>query len=62
MENDPDGRAALHLIRATIEEHCPPGVLMSEEQVNGHYGPTLLGEAEAISRAIVETVARLSRK
>ncbi|MGT2467444.1 hypothetical protein ACVOMV_25045 [Mesorhizobium atlanticum] len=58
--NDPDCRAALQLIRATIEEHCPPGVLMSEEQVNGHYGPMLLDEAEALSRAIVETVNRLS--
>jgi hypothetical protein len=53
-------RAALQLIRETIEEHCPPGVLMSEEQVNGQYGPTLLGEAEALSAAIVATVQRLS--
>ena len=53
-------RAALRLIRATIEEHCPPGVLMSEEQVNGHYGPTVLDEAEALSVAIVATVERLS--
>ncbi|MDX8454056.1 hypothetical protein RFM98_14940 [Mesorhizobium sp. VK9D] len=60
MENDPDCRAALRMIRATIEEHCPPGVLMSEEQVNGHYGPTLLDEAEALSVAIVATVERLS--
>ncbi|AZO04598.1 hypothetical protein [Mesorhizobium sp. M2A.F.Ca.ET.043.02.1.1] len=60
MKNDPDCRAALRMIRATIQEHCPPGVLMSEEQVNGHYGPTLLGEAEALSVAIVATVERLS--
>ena len=60
MKSDLDCRAALQLIRATIEEHCPPGVLMSEEQVNGNYGPTLLGEAEAICRAIVATVERLS--
>lgn len=53
-------RAALRLIRATIEEHCPPGVLMSEEQVNGRYGPSLLDEAEALSVAIVATVERLS--
>ncbi|WFP65737.1 MULTISPECIES: hypothetical protein [unclassified Mesorhizobium] len=53
-------RAALRMIRATIEEHCPPGVLMSEEQVNGHYGPRLLDEAEALSVAIVATVERLS--
>ncbi|TIR24045.1 MAG: hypothetical protein E5X34_13405 [Mesorhizobium sp.] len=60
MKNDPDCRAALQLIRATIEDHCPPGVLMSEDQVNGHYRPSLLGEAEAICRAIVATVERLS--
>lgn len=29
------------------EEYCPPGALMSEDQVNGHYGPTLIDEAEA---------------
>jgi hypothetical protein len=43
------------MIRATIEEHCPPGVLMSEDEVNGHYGPELFAEAEAISAAIVKT-------
>ncbi|CDX39158.1 conserved hypothetical protein [Mesorhizobium sp. ORS 3359] len=59
-ENDSDCRAVLQMIRTTIEEHCPPGVLMSEEQVNGHYGPTLLDEAEALSVAIVATVERLS--
>ncbi|CDX26605.1 conserved hypothetical protein [Mesorhizobium plurifarium] len=62
MFNDPQGRQALRLIRATIEEHCPPGVLMSEDQVNGHYGPTLLGEAEALAAAIVTTVQRLTQK
>ncbi|TGV64934.1 hypothetical protein EN803_33200 [Mesorhizobium sp. M2D.F.Ca.ET.160.01.1.1] len=58
MKNDPECRAALRMIRATIEEHCPPGVLMSEEQVNGHYGPSVLDEAEALS--VVATVERLS--
>ncbi|WP_081738805.1 hypothetical protein [Mesorhizobium ciceri] len=52
-------RAALTLIRRTIEEHCPPGVLPSEEAVNGLYGPGLMDEAEAISVAIVVTVERL---
>ncbi|WP_245467077.1 MULTISPECIES: hypothetical protein [unclassified Mesorhizobium] len=33
---------------------------MSEEQVNGHYGPTLLDEAEALAAAIVATVEWLS--
>ncbi|RWN30110.1 MAG: hypothetical protein EOR97_17205 [Mesorhizobium sp.] len=54
-----DCRAALTLIRRTIEEHCPPGVLASEEMVNGLFGPELMDEAEAISAAIVATVARL---
>ncbi|WP_032808701.1 hypothetical protein [Mesorhizobium sp. WSM1293] len=52
-------RAALTLIRRTIEEHCPPGVLPSEEMVNGLYSPELMGEAEAIAAAIVATVAKL---
>lgn len=52
-------RAALTLIRRTIEEHCPPGVLPSEEMVNGVYGPELMDEAEAISAAIVATIERL---
>ncbi|AZV21585.1 hypothetical protein EJ079_22365 [Mesorhizobium sp. M7A.F.Ce.TU.012.03.2.1] len=34
-------RAALTLIRRTIEEHCTPGVLPSEEMINGLYGPGL---------------------
>lgn len=59
MKNDPDCRAALRLIRETIEDHCPPGVLPSEEAVNGIYGPGLLDEAEALPAAIVATVERL---
>lgn len=59
MRNDPEGRAALRMIRATIEEHCPPGVLPSEEAVNGIYGPGLLDEAEALAKAVVATVERL---
>ncbi|AID29271.1 hypothetical protein [Mesorhizobium jarvisii] len=59
MKNDPEGRAALRLIRETVEEHCPPGVLPSEEAVNALYGPGLMGEAEAIAAAIVATVAKL---
>ncbi|WP_158614551.1 MULTISPECIES: hypothetical protein [Mesorhizobium] len=46
MKIDPEGRAALRLIRETIEEHCPPGV----------YGPTSHGEAEALARAVVLSV------
>ncbi|MBZ9922845.1 hypothetical protein LB579_34915 [Mesorhizobium sp. BR1-1-7] len=52
-------RAALTLIRRTIEDHCPPGVLSSEEMVNGLYGLDLMGEAQAIAAAIVATVERL---
>ncbi|KAA3452267.1 hypothetical protein C7I87_02450 [Mesorhizobium sp. SARCC-RB16n] len=37
--------AALTIIRRTIEEHCPPGVLPCEEMVNGLYGPGLMDEA-----------------
>jgi hypothetical protein len=48
-------RAALALIRRTIEENCPPGVLPSEEMVNGLYGPELIHEAEALATAIVAT-------
>jgi hypothetical protein len=59
MKNDPEEREALRLIRHTIEEHCPPGVLPSEEAVNGLYGPGLMDEAEAIAAAIVATVERL---
>ncbi|WP_027167310.1 hypothetical protein [Mesorhizobium sp. WSM3224] len=53
-------RTALTLIRRTIEEHCPPGVLPSEEMVNGLYGPELIHEAEALATAIVATVDKLT--
>ncbi|MER9164416.1 hypothetical protein [Mesorhizobium sp. M0715] len=61
VDEDRSGRmpGALTLIRRTIEEHCPPGVLPSEEMVNGLYGPELMDEAGAISAAIVATVERL---
>lgn len=52
-------RAALTLIRRTIEENCPPGVLPSEEMVNGLYGPGLMDEAEAIAAAILSTIDKL---
>jgi hypothetical protein len=54
-----DCRAALRLIRMAIEETCPPGVLPSEEAVNGLYGPEPIHEAEALATAIVATVERL---
>jgi len=60
MKNDPECRAALRMIRATIEAPARLPAVMSEEQVNGHYGPSVLDEAEALSVAIVATVERLS--
>ncbi|RUU67256.1 hypothetical protein EOD03_36025 [Mesorhizobium sp. M7A.T.Ca.TU.009.01.1.2] len=53
-------RAALTLIRRTIEDHCPPGVLPSEEAVNCLYGPELMHEAAALATAIVKTVDKLT--
>ena len=52
-------RAALTLIRRTIEDHCPPGVLPSEEMVNGLYEPGLMCEAEALAAAIVATIDQM---
>ncbi|ESX46912.1 hypothetical protein NLY43_02995 [Mesorhizobium sp. C416B] len=52
-------RAALTLIRRTIEDHCPPGVLPSEEAVNGLYGAGLMDEAEALAAAIVATIDQM---
>ncbi|MER9829142.1 hypothetical protein NKJ51_12245 [Mesorhizobium sp. M0134] len=56
-----DARNCLSLIRMVIEEKCPPGVLPSEEAVNGLYGPLPIHEAEALAKAIIETVERLTR-
>ncbi|TIV73451.1 MAG: hypothetical protein E5V89_00340 [Mesorhizobium sp.] len=53
-------RAALTLIRRTIEEYCPPGVLPSEEAVNALHGPDPMREAEALATAIVATVDKLT--
>ncbi|RWC58938.1 hypothetical protein [Mesorhizobium sp.] len=55
-----DCRAALNMIRLAIEEHCPPGVLPSEEAVLGLYGPRLTDEAQALAAAIKATVDKLS--
>ena len=58
--------AALTLIRRTIEDHCPPGVLPSEEAANGLYGlglmdeaEALAAEAEALAAAIVATIDQM---
>ncbi|TKB75119.1 MAG: hypothetical protein E5W81_16140 [Mesorhizobium sp.] len=57
-----DARNCLAMIRMVIEEVCPPGVLPSEEDVNAIYNPLPVGEAEAIARAIIETVRRLESR
>lgn len=54
-------RTGLNLIRMAIEETCPAGVLPSEEAVLLLYGPEPIHEAEALAKAIIETVERLSR-
>ncbi|MCV3209588.1 hypothetical protein OHD62_17240 [Mesorhizobium sp. YC-39] len=53
-------RAALSLIRMAIEETCPAGVLPSEEAVLGLYGPKPIHEAEALARAIIASVEKLT--
>lgn len=53
--------AALKLVRMAIEQTCPAGVLPSEEAVLLLYGPEPIHEAEALAKAIIETVERLSR-
>jgi hypothetical protein len=50
-------RAALRMIRETIEEHGPPGILPSEEAVLQLYGPEPVHEAEALCRAIERIIA-----
>ncbi|MER9755389.1 hypothetical protein NKJ46_18365 [Mesorhizobium sp. M0166] len=54
-------RTGLNLIRMAIEQTCPAGVLPSEEAVLMLYGPEPIHEAEALAKAIIETVERLSR-
>ncbi|MER9091508.1 hypothetical protein NKI34_10315 [Mesorhizobium sp. M0700] len=43
-----------------IELTCPAGVLPSEEAVNLLYGPLPVHEGEALAKAIIETVERLT--
>ncbi|ARP64363.1 hypothetical protein A9K65_013980 [Mesorhizobium sp. WSM1497] len=42
-----------------FEEYWPPGVLPSEEMVNGLYGPGLVHEAEALATAIIATIDKV---
>jgi hypothetical protein len=59
--NDRGERAGLQLVRMAIEMTCPAGVLPSEEAVLGLYGPEPIHEGEALAKAIIETVERLTR-
>ena len=61
QENIRNAWAALKLVRMAIEQTCPAGVLPSEEAVLLLYGPEPVHEGEALAKAIVETVERLSR-
>ncbi|TIL64499.1 hypothetical protein [Mesorhizobium sp.] len=61
QENIRNAWAALKLVRMAIEQTCPAGVLPSEEAVVLLYGPEPVHEGEALAKAIIETVERLSR-
>ncbi|RWA98538.1 MAG: hypothetical protein EOQ33_26275 [Mesorhizobium sp.] len=52
--------AGLRLVRMAIEQPCPAGVLPSEEAVVLLYGPEPVHEGEALAKAIIETVNRLT--
>ncbi|WP_246673599.1 hypothetical protein [Mesorhizobium sp. B2-4-14] len=43
-----------------IEATCPAGVLPSREMVNALYGPAPIHEAEALAKAIIATVEKLT--
>lgn len=55
-----DERAALKLVRMAIEQTCPADVLPSEEAVLLLYGPEPVHEGEALAKAIIETVEKLT--
>jgi hypothetical protein len=57
----PQRLGRLRLVRTAIEQSCPAGVLPSEEAVLLLYGPEPIHEGEALAKAIIETVERLSR-
>ncbi|TIM45049.1 MAG: hypothetical protein E5Y55_14445 [Mesorhizobium sp.] len=61
QENIRNAWAALKLVRMAIEQTCPAGVLPSEEAVLLLYGPEPIHEGEALAKAIIETVNRLTR-
>ncbi|MER8386531.1 hypothetical protein NKI19_27910 [Mesorhizobium sp. M0751] len=53
-------RSCLQLVRRAIELTCPAGVLPSEDAVWLLYGPEPVHEGEALAKAIIETVERLT--
>ncbi|SIT53170.1 conserved hypothetical protein [Mesorhizobium prunaredense] len=61
QENIRNAWAALKLVRMAIEQTCPAGVLPSEEAVVLLYGPEPVHEGEALAKAIIETVEKLTR-
>jgi hypothetical protein len=61
QENIRNAWAGLKLVRTAIEQSCPAGVLPSEEAVLRLYGPEPVHEGEALAKAIMETVERLTR-
>lgn len=61
IENLVNAWSALRMIRVAIEATCPAGVLPSEEAVLVLYGPEPIHEGEALAKAIIETVERLTR-
>ena len=61
QENIRNAWAGLMLVRVAIEQTCPAGVLPSEEAVVLLYGPEPVHEGEALAKAIIETVEKLTR-
>ncbi|UVC12883.1 PAC2 family protein [Mesorhizobium onobrychidis] len=61
QENIRNAWAALKLVRMAIEQTCPAGVLPSEEAVLLLFGPEPVHEGEALAKAIIETVEKLTR-
>jgi hypothetical protein len=49
-----DARAALRIIREALEDHCPPGTVPAEENVE----PPLTAEAEVLVKAVLALARR----
>jgi hypothetical protein len=52
--------AALNLVRIALESVAPAGVVPSKETVQRHLGPEPIHEGEALAKAIIATVERLT--